>query len=88
MKFSRQTTLRALATVTGVGVHSGTPVSLTLGPAPADAGYIFVRTGLEGSEKLLDYSATKGAIHAFTKSLAKSLIERGNAPPVRLSARW
>jgi NAD(P)-dependent dehydrogenase (short-subunit alcohol dehydrogenase family) len=34
-------------------------------------------TGLEGSAKLLDYSATKGAIHAFTKSLASSLIERG-----------
>lgn len=34
-------------------------------------------TGLEGSAKLLDYSATKGAIHAFTKSLASNLIERG-----------
>jgi len=34
-------------------------------------------TGLEGSEKLLDYSATKGAIHAFTKSLAQSLVSRG-----------
>jgi len=34
-------------------------------------------TGLKGSAKLLDYSATKGAIHAFTKSLASSLIERG-----------
>jgi NAD(P)-dependent dehydrogenase (short-subunit alcohol dehydrogenase family) len=34
-------------------------------------------TGLEGSEKLLDYSATKGAIHAFTKALAQNLIERG-----------
>jgi NAD(P)-dependent dehydrogenase (short-subunit alcohol dehydrogenase family) len=34
-------------------------------------------TGLEGSEKLLDYSATKGAIHAFTKSLASNLMERG-----------
>jgi len=34
-------------------------------------------TGLEGSPKLLDYSATKGAIHAFTKSLAQSLIEKG-----------
>ena len=33
-------------------------------------------TGLEGSQKLLDYSATKGAIHAFTKSLAQSLTER------------
>lgn len=34
-------------------------------------------TGLEGSAKLLDYSATKGAIHAFTKSLAQNLVERG-----------
>src|SRR5690606_20251112 len=34
-------------------------------------------TGLEGSEQLLDYSATKGAIHAFTKSLAQALLPRG-----------
>lgn len=34
-------------------------------------------TGLEGSKDLLDYSATKGAIHAFTKSLAQSLVEKG-----------
>jgi NAD(P)-dependent dehydrogenase (short-subunit alcohol dehydrogenase family) len=34
-------------------------------------------TGMEGSAKLLDYSATKGAIHAFTKSLASSLIDKG-----------
>jgi len=34
-------------------------------------------TGLEGSQRLLDYSATKGAIHAFTKSLAQNVLERG-----------
>jgi NAD(P)-dependent dehydrogenase (short-subunit alcohol dehydrogenase family) len=34
-------------------------------------------TGLEGSKHLLDYSATKGAIHAFTKSLAQNLVEQG-----------
>src|SRR5258705_7319514 len=34
-------------------------------------------TGLEGSKKLLDYAATKGAIHAFTKSLAQNLVDRG-----------
>lgn len=33
--------------------------------------------GLRGSAKLLDYAATKGAIHAFTMSLAKNVIERG-----------
>jgi UDP-3-O-[3-hydroxymyristoyl] N-acetylglucosamine deacetylase len=51
MKFSRQTTLRSHATVTGVGVHSGLPVSLTLGPAPVDAGFIFIRTGLDGRDR-------------------------------------
>jgi len=34
-------------------------------------------TGLEGHKELLDYSATKGAIHAFTKSLAQNLVEKG-----------
>jgi NAD(P)-dependent dehydrogenase (short-subunit alcohol dehydrogenase family) len=34
-------------------------------------------TGLRGSAHLLDYSATKGAIHALTKALASNLIERG-----------
>jgi UDP-3-O-[3-hydroxymyristoyl] N-acetylglucosamine deacetylase len=51
MKLSRQTTLRSQATVTGVGVHSGLPVSLTLGPAPVDAGFIFVRTGLDDADR-------------------------------------
>ncbi|EHK64434.1 SDR family oxidoreductase [Achromobacter arsenitoxydans] len=34
-------------------------------------------TGLRGSAKLLDYSSTKGAIHAFTRSLAANLAEQG-----------
>jgi NAD(P)-dependent dehydrogenase (short-subunit alcohol dehydrogenase family) len=34
-------------------------------------------TGLRGSKDLVDYASTKGAIHAFTKSLAQNLIERG-----------
>ncbi|HSJ23568.1 MAG TPA: SDR family oxidoreductase [Longimicrobiales bacterium] len=34
-------------------------------------------TGEDGSGGLLDYSATKGAIHAFTKSLAQNLLPKG-----------
>ena len=34
-------------------------------------------TGLEGASNLLDYSSTKGAIHAFTKALARNLIDKG-----------
>jgi NAD(P)-dependent dehydrogenase (short-subunit alcohol dehydrogenase family) len=32
--------------------------------------------GLQGNKNLIDYAATKGAIHAFTKSLAQNLVDR------------
>src|SRR5439155_2741133 len=34
-------------------------------------------TGLMGNKALPDYSATKGAINAFTKALAQSLVDKG-----------
>lgn len=34
-------------------------------------------TGIDGSKELLDYSMTKGGIHAFTRSLAGHLIPKG-----------
>jgi NAD(P)-dependent dehydrogenase (short-subunit alcohol dehydrogenase family) len=34
-------------------------------------------TGLQGAKELPDYSATKGAINAFTKTLAQQLIDKG-----------
>jgi len=34
-------------------------------------------TGLSGSGSLIDYSTTKGAIHAFTMALASNLAEKG-----------
>jgi NAD(P)-dependent dehydrogenase (short-subunit alcohol dehydrogenase family) len=49
-------------------------VHLPRGGAIINTGSI---TGLEGSQALLDYSATKGAIHAFTKALAQNLVPRG-----------
>jgi UDP-3-O-[3-hydroxymyristoyl] N-acetylglucosamine deacetylase len=57
MRSSRQTTLRSQATVTGVGVHSGLPVNLTLGPAAVDAGFVFVRSGFDGCERELRATA-------------------------------
>jgi UDP-3-O-[3-hydroxymyristoyl] N-acetylglucosamine deacetylase len=58
MKSSRQTTLRSQATVTGVGVHSGLPVSLTLGPASIDAGFIFVRASSDRQVRAIAKSVT------------------------------
>ena len=34
-------------------------------------------TGIDGSKELLDYSMTKGGIHAFTRALASNLVSRG-----------
>jgi NAD(P)-dependent dehydrogenase (short-subunit alcohol dehydrogenase family) len=34
-------------------------------------------TAYEGNEQLIDYSSTKGAIVAFTRSMAKSLVKKG-----------
>jgi NAD(P)-dependent dehydrogenase (short-subunit alcohol dehydrogenase family) len=33
--------------------------------------------GMRGTARLMDYAATKGAIHAFTKSLAQNFVKRG-----------
>ena len=46
-----------------------------------EAGGVILNTGsvvaLEGNPGLLDYSATKGAIHVFTMTLARALKDRG-----------
>lgn len=57
MTSGRQTTLRSHVTVTGVGVHSGSPVTLTLGPADINSGFVFVRTGLDGADREIQASA-------------------------------
>jgi NAD(P)-dependent dehydrogenase (short-subunit alcohol dehydrogenase family) len=49
-------------------------VHMRKGAAIVNCGSI---TGLEGSAKIIDYSTTKGAIHAFTKALAQNLVPRG-----------
>jgi UDP-3-O-[3-hydroxymyristoyl] N-acetylglucosamine deacetylase len=41
----RQTTLRGSVGLSGVGVHNGESVSMVIGPAPADSGIVFRRTG-------------------------------------------
>jgi UDP-3-O-[3-hydroxymyristoyl] N-acetylglucosamine deacetylase len=49
MKGAKQTTLRDQIAVSGVGVHSGLPVTLTLNPARDDEGIVFRRVATDGS---------------------------------------
>ncbi|NIC04478.1 UDP-3-O-acyl-N-acetylglucosamine deacetylase, partial [Billgrantia bachuensis] len=43
----RQRTLQNTIRATGVGLHSGKKVYLTLRPAPVNTGIVFVRTDLD-----------------------------------------
>src|SRR4051812_35263485 len=74
----------------GLNVHSalaptidGVPLILIVKAAlpHLKPGSTIINTGsspaLERSPALLDYASTKGAIHTFTMSLAKQLIDRG-----------
>jgi UDP-3-O-[3-hydroxymyristoyl] N-acetylglucosamine deacetylase len=49
MKGAKQTTLRHQVAVSGIGVHSGLPVTLTLYPADDDSGIVFQRITPDGS---------------------------------------
>jgi len=54
MRTNNQITLKAAATLSGVGVHSGNPASLVIRPAPANHGIAFLRTGTPlGNDRLI-----------------------------------
>jgi NAD(P)-dependent dehydrogenase (short-subunit alcohol dehydrogenase family) len=63
-----ETNILAMFTLTAAALEHMAP-----GSAIINTGSI---TGLEGHPSLVDYASTKGAIHAFTKSLARSLVDR------------
>jgi len=50
MRFQR--TIRKPVTCSGVGIHSGCRVSLTVAPAPPDTGIVFIRKDISGSPKI------------------------------------
>jgi UDP-3-O-[3-hydroxymyristoyl] N-acetylglucosamine deacetylase len=49
MKGAKQTTLRDQVAVSGIGVHSGSRVTLTLSPADDNTGIVFQRVAADGS---------------------------------------
>ncbi len=51
MKGAKQTTLRDHVAVSGIGVHSGLPVTLTMHPADDDAGIVFQRICADDSTR-------------------------------------
>jgi len=49
---TRQCTLKNVIRATGIGLHTGEQVYLTLRPAPPDTGIVFIRTDLEPEARL------------------------------------
>lgn len=64
-------TLRCPVSVHGVGLHSGVSVSVTIRPAPAGSGIIFVRTDLDGFEVPANWT------YVARVSYATSLMRKG-----------
>jgi UDP-3-O-[3-hydroxymyristoyl] N-acetylglucosamine deacetylase len=54
MRTHQQTTLKGSVALSGIGVHSGNPVEITLRPAPANHGIAFLRTGVStGNDRII-----------------------------------
>jgi UDP-3-O-[3-hydroxymyristoyl] N-acetylglucosamine deacetylase len=52
MRAGRQTTLRSSVSLSGIGVHSGVPATITLQPADHDNGIVFARAGGGANQEL------------------------------------
>lgn len=77
MKSARQTTLRDQVTVHGIGVHSGLSATLTLHPADADSGIVFVRAAtadMPEREVRADVRAVKATELATVLGDAKGIV--------------
>ncbi len=61
----KQRTITNAVSVAGIGVHSGEQATLTIKPAPADSGILFIRTDLPGLPALL---ARPEAVHSTNQA--------------------
>ena len=66
-----QTTIASSVSISGVGLHTGVDVNLTLRPAPENTGYIFVRTDLD------DFEIPASVEYVSHCSYATTLMRRG-----------
>lgn len=67
----KQTTLAQPINISGVGLHTGVDVNMTLRPAPENTGYIFVRTDLD------DFEIPASVEYISHCSYATTLMRRG-----------
>ena len=68
----KQRTLKKSVTATGVGLHTGDKVRLTLRPAAADSGIVFVRTDLDPPVYIAAHPAAVGDTRMSSCLIAQS----------------
>lgn len=68
-----QTTLAQAVTYTGIGLHSGKNVTITMKPAPVDTGIVFARVDLPGAPQV------KAASENVTATMRATTLESGSA---------
>lgn len=78
MKAARQTTLCDQVAISGIGVHSGLPVTLTLHPADPNTGIIFVRSGHKGRYE----REIRANVHAVSATEFQTVLSDSNGPLV------
>ncbi|HPQ69909.1 MAG TPA: UDP-3-O-acyl-N-acetylglucosamine deacetylase [bacterium] len=70
----RQRTLATAVTCSGIGLHTGSEVTLTLRPAPVDQGIVFVRTDLAGRQKIKAHATKVGGTNFATTLIGDGYI--------------
>lgn len=68
-----QTTVAKAVSYTGIGLHSGRDVTITLNPAPAGTGIVFARTDLPGAPRVAAQAAN------VTNAMRATTLEDGAA---------
>ena len=68
-----QATITRSVTYTGIGLHSGKPVTITLQPAPVDTGIVFARVDLPGAPRVA------AQVCNVTNTLRATTLETGAA---------
>ena len=72
----KQVTLAKPATYSGIGLHSGREVVMTLQPAPANTGIVFIRTDLPGRPRI------RAKAELVTSTLRATTLEENGAKVV------
>lgn len=70
----KQRTLATAVTCSGIGLHTGSEVTLTLRPASVDQGIVFVRTDLAGRQKIKAHANKVGGTNFATTLIGDGYI--------------